>query len=118
MFKRLTCSVSLFVVLCLVSSSSADLVARWKFDNDGSDSIGNLNWELENGARYSTDSKEGSHSLSLDGADDYAVQFAVGALAEAFSTRTVALWCMVDIDNVKQVLYDEGGADIGLSMRI
>ena len=118
MFKRLTCSVSLFVVLCLVSSSSADLVAHWKFDNDRSDSIGLLNWKLENGARYSTDSKEGSHSLSLDGTDDLAVQSAVGALAEAFGTRTVALWFKVDANNVTQVLYDEGGADSGLSIRI
>lgn len=118
MFKRLICSVSIFVVLCLVSSSSADLVAHWKFDNDRSDSIGLLNWKLENGARYSTDSKEGSHSLSLDGTDDYAVQSAVGVLAEAFSTRAVTLWFKVDVDNVTQVLYDEGGADSGFSIRI
>jgi hypothetical protein len=118
MFKRLTCSVSLFVVLCLVGSSSADLVAHWKFDNDRSDSIGLLNWKLENGVRYSTDSKQGSHSLSLDGTDDLAVQSAIGVLAEAFSTRTVALWFKVDANNVTQVLYDEGGADSGLSIRI
>jgi hypothetical protein len=118
MFKRLTCSVSLFVVLCLVGSSSADLIAHWKFDNDRSDSIGLLNWKLENGARYSTDSKQGSHSLSLDGTDDLAVQSAIGVLAEAFSTRTVALWFKVDANNVTQVLYDEGGADSGLSIRI
>ena len=73
---------------------------------------------MENGARYLTDSKEGSHSLSLDGADDYAVQSAVGVLAEAFSTRTVMLWFKVDANNVTQVLYDEGGADSGLSIRI
>jgi len=118
MFKGLTCSVSLFVVLCLVSSSSADLVAHWKFDNDRSDSIGLLNWKLENGARYSTDSKEGSHSLSLDGTDDRAVQSAVGALAEEFSTKTVALWFKVDANNVTQVLYDEGSAANGFSIRI
>ena len=118
MFKRLICLVSVFVLLCLVNSSSADLVAHWKFNNDRTDSIGLLSWKLENGARYSTDSKEGSHSLSLDGTDDCAVQSAVGVLARAFSTRTVAFWFKVNTDNVIQVLYDEGGSDDGLSIRI
>jgi hypothetical protein len=118
MFKRLVCSVSIFVLLCLAGSSSADLVTHWKFDNDRTDSIGLLSWKLENGARYSTDSKEGSHSLSLDGTDDCAVQSAVGVLARAFSTRTVALWFKVGSNNITQVLYDEGGADDGLSVRL
>lgn len=118
MFKRLVCLVSVFVLLCLVNSSSADLVAHWKFNNDRTDSIGLLSWKLENGAHYSTDGKEGSHALSLDGKDDCAVQSAVGVLARAFSTRTVAFWFKVNTDNVIQVLYDEGGSDDGLSIRI
>jgi hypothetical protein len=118
MFKRLVCSVSIFVLLCLVNNSLADLVAHWQFDNERVDSVGLLNWKLENGAHYSTDCKEGSHALSLDGMDDCAVQSAVGVLARAFSTRTVALWFKVYADNVTQVLYDEGGADDGLSVRI
>jgi hypothetical protein len=116
--KRLIYLVPLVFVLGFANNSSAGLVAHWKFDNDRADSVGLLNWKLENGASYSTDSKEGSHSLSLDGVDDYAAQLAVGVLAEAFSTRTVALWFKVNVDNVTQVLYDEGGADIGLGIRI
>ena len=118
MLNRLIFLLSFVFVLGLVDSSSADLVAHWKFDNDRSDSVGLLNWKLENGADYSTDSKEGSHSLKLDGIDDCAVQTAVGTLAEAFSAKTVALWFKVDSNNVTQVLYDEGGASNGLGIRI
>jgi hypothetical protein len=118
MLNRLIFLLSFAFVLGLADSSSADLAAHWKFDNDRSDSVGLLNWKLENGASYSTDSKEGSHSLSLDGIDDCAVQSAVGALAEAFDAKTVALWFKVDSNNVTQVLYDEGGASNGLGIRI
>jgi hypothetical protein len=118
MLNRLIFLLSFVFVLGLADSSSADLAAHWKFDNDGSDSVGLLNWKLENGAGYSTDCKEGSHSLKLDGIDDCAVQTAVGALAEAFSAKTIALWFKVDSNNVTQVLYDEGGASNGLGIRI
>ena len=118
MFKGLMCFVSIFVELCLVGNSSAGLVAHWKFDNDSVDSAGNLNWTLENGAGYSTDSKTGSYSLSLDGTDDRAVQPAAGALSEEFSTKTLTFWFKADANNVTQTLYDEGGATNGLSVRI
>ena len=92
MFGKPVCLFSISVLLCLANSSSAELVAHWKFNNDRYNSIGLLNWKLENGASFSTDSKEGSHSLSLDGTDDCAVQSAVGVLAKAFNTRTVTFW--------------------------
>jgi hypothetical protein len=118
MLRRLICFVSVLVALVLADCTSAGLVANWKFDNDRADSVGLLNWKLENGAGYSTDSKEGSHALSLDGTDDCAIQPAVGILGETFDTRTVALWFKVDSNNVTQVLYDEGGASSGMGIRI
>ncbi|MBN1804228.1 MAG: LamG domain-containing protein [Sedimentisphaerales bacterium] len=118
MFGKPVCLFSISVLLCLANSSSAELVAHWKFDNDRNNSIGLLDWKLENGASFSTDSKEGSHSLSLDGTDDCAVQSAIGVLAKAFNTRTVTFWFKIDSANFTQVLYDEGGIDSGLSVRI
>jgi len=118
MLNRLICFVSLSIAIGLADCTSAGLLANWKFNNDRSDSIGLLNWKLENGAGYSTDSKEGSGALSLDGMDDCVVQSAVGALGESFNTKTVALWFKADSNNVTQVLYDEGGASNGLGIRI
>ncbi len=71
--------VCLVLVLSLASSASAELVAYWTFNHDPNDSIGALNWTLENGADYSywIDRKEGSHTLSLDGIDDWGWQDAV-----------------------------------------
>jgi len=90
MCKKLFFLCSFVLVLSLASSTSADLVAHWKFNNDATDPVGNLNWTLSGGAGYSTDAKEGSHSLMLDGTDDYAWQSATGPLLVAFSTKTVA----------------------------
>ncbi len=118
MSERLICLLSVVLVLCCANSTLAELVAHWKFNNDATDSVGSLDWTLEGGAGFSTDSKEGSHSLSLDGTDDYAAQSAAGVLANAFSTKTVVIWFKADANNVTQVLYDEGGAANGLSIRI
>ncbi|MBL7186877.1 MAG: hypothetical protein ISS70_11190 [Phycisphaerae bacterium] len=63
MCKRLICLISFVLVLALTGSASADLVAHWSLDNDAADSVGSLNWTLNGGAGYSTDAKEGSHSL-------------------------------------------------------
>lgn len=48
-----------------------NLVSRWSFDNDADDVVGSNHGTEINGATYSTDSAENSHSLSLDGIDDY-----------------------------------------------
>ena len=118
MSKRLICLVSLVLLLGLVSSVSAGLVAHWKFDNDLSDSVGNLTWTANGGAGFSNDAKEGSHSLSLDGVDDYLSQTALGPLLVEFSTQTVTLWLKADTTTGTQVLYDEGGTTRGMAIRI
>ena len=49
------------------------VIAIWPLDNSGSDISGNNhNLTLFNGSTYSTDRKQGTNSLSLDGVDDYA----------------------------------------------
>jgi hypothetical protein len=118
MCKKLICLASFVLMLGLAGSASAALVAHWEFDNSATDSVGTLTWTLENGAGYSTDSKEGSHSLSLDGTDDHARQSAAGALVSPFSQQTVTLWFKANTTSGTQVLYDEGGLTNGLAIRI
>jgi len=118
MCRDLIYLVTLVLVSSMVGNASADLVAHWRFNNDATDLIGALHWTLENGAGYSTDSKEGSHSLRLDGTDDYVSQDARGVLTDPFNTRTVSMWFKADTTSGTQVLYDEGGYTTGLSIRI
>ncbi|MCH7558474.1 MAG: discoidin domain-containing protein, partial [Planctomycetes bacterium] len=118
MSKKLIFLTSFVLVLALAGNALATLAAHWKFDNNATDSVGTLNWTLNGGAAYSTDAKEGSHSLMLDGTGDYASQTAVGTLVEEFSTETVMMWFKANTTNGTQVLYDEGGITRGLSIRI
>jgi len=118
MSKKLIYLISFVLLLGLVGSASADLIAHWKFNNDGADSIGTADCSLLNGATYSTDSKEGSGSLSLDGIDDYAIPGAGPVLIDPFSEETVALWFKADSTSGTHVLYNEGGATNGLTIRI
>ena len=87
MYERLIYWTSVILMLSMTGSASAALVAQWNFDNDATDSVGNLNWTLEGGASYSTDAKQGSHSLQVDGTDDHAYQAAVRMLNSAFSAK-------------------------------
>ncbi|HUU18437.1 MAG TPA: LamG-like jellyroll fold domain-containing protein [Sedimentisphaerales bacterium] len=120
MCKKLIYLLSFVLVLGLASSASAELVAYWTFNHDPNDSIGDLNWTLENGADYSywIDRKEGSHTLSLDGIDDYGWQDAVGPLIDAFTEKSVALWFKAASTSGVQTLYDEGGATNGLAIDV
>jgi hypothetical protein len=111
----LTITVS---ALGLASNASAALVARWTFNNSPNDQVGTLNWTLNGGATYSTDRKEGSHSLQCDGKDDYAGLAGSGLMSAAFTTKTVMLWFKPNTTTGTQVLYDEGGSTQGMAIRI
>jgi len=118
MCKRLICLISFLVMLALAGNASADLVAQWNFDNDLADSAGSLNWTANGGAGFSTDAKEGSHSLILDGVDDYVSVTPTGPLLTQFSTKTVMLWFKANTTDGTQVLFDEGGSSNGLCIRV
>jgi hypothetical protein len=109
--------VSLVVVLGLVGSASADLLAHWQFNDSADDSVGTLNWD-PNGVTYSTDAIEGSKSASFDGVGAYLSQASAGALNDAFITETVSLWFKANTTSGVQVLYDEGGSTNGVCIRI
>ena len=118
MFKKLISLTSFIVVLALSGSVSADLVAHWSFDNAVTDAVGSLDWTSNGGAAFSTDAKEGSHSLSLNGTGAYLSQTAVGPLLVEFSTKTVALWFKADSAAGTGVIYDEGGTTRGMTIRV
>jgi len=118
MSRRLLLLVLTTSLLGLRGSASAVLVARWTFNNSPNDQVGALNWTLNGGATYSTDHKEGSHSLQCDGKDDYASLAGSGLMSAAFSTKTVMLWFRPNATTGTQILYDEGGANQGVSIRI
>ena len=114
---------SLFLILTasllgLTSNASAALVARWTFNNSPNDQVGALNWALNGGATYSTERKEGSHSLQCDGKDDYASLAGSGLMSAAFTTKTIMLWFKPNATTGTQVLYDEGGSTQGIAIRV
>ena len=67
MYKKLIYLVCFVFMLGLASSASAELVAYWPLDDDANDEIGDLNWTLEGGTSFLTDSKEGSEILKAKG---------------------------------------------------
>jgi hypothetical protein len=115
--KRVYISIVL-AALAWTGPASADLVARWTFNNNSNDQIGVLNWTLSGGATYSTDHKEGSASLQLDGVDDYAALPSSGLMSDAFTVKTVLLWFKPNALAGTQVIYDEGGSSNGLALRL
>jgi len=118
MCKKFVSLVCLVLVLGLAGSASAALMAHWKFNNNLTDSVGTLTWTANGGAAFSTEAKEGSHSLSLDGVDDYVSVTPTGPLLVPFSTKTVTLWFKANSTTGTQVLFDEGGYNNGLGIRL
>jgi len=101
--------------------TSASL-AEWRFNGTTEDSSDNGHAAtLENGATFDSGvAVEGSHSIALDGTDDF-VNLADGGqpfLSQSFSERTVSLWVNPDSTAGSQVLYNQGGAVNGMGVRI
>ena len=59
MGKRLFYVGCVALVLAQAGAVSADLIAHWKFDNNGNDEVGSLTWTLNGGAGFSTERKQG-----------------------------------------------------------
>ncbi len=118
MGKKLLFLILTAALLVPAGNASAALVARWTFNNSPNDQVGALNWALNGGAAYSTDRKEGSHSLQCDGTDDYASLAGSGLMSAVFTTKTIMLWFKPNSTTGTQVLYDEGGYTQGVCLRI
>jgi hypothetical protein len=97
-------------------------IAHWPLDGTGEDVSGNGHAAtLENGATFDDQmAVQGSHSVLLDGDDDF-VDLAEGGdefLSDSFSERTVTTRVRPESTDGSQVLYNEGAAFKGLVVRI
>ncbi len=87
-----TLSLTIFFVtaLCLVTEAQ---IGHWRFNNDATDASGSgFNGTLTNGATFTTDSKEGSHALSLDGSNDFVDLGNPSSLPTGTTAVTLAAW--------------------------
>jgi len=116
MCRKATCLAFLLAAMGQISYGA--LVAQWGFDNVLTDSVGTLTWTANGGASFSTDAKQGTHSISFDGVDDYLSVTPTGSLSVLFSTKTVSLWFKANATSGTQVLFDEGGSTNGLAIRV
>ncbi len=118
MFKRLMLAACVVLLLGLTPDVGAALVAHWTFNNSPNDQVGALHWTLSGGATYSTECKEGSASLLCDGKDDYASLDGSGLMSAAFTAKTVMLWFKPNTTTGTQIIFDEGGKNQGVGIRI
>lgn len=110
------------------NSGSSDFVgeiqARWSFDNNYSDLPGyNRNLTPVNTPSFTTDKKEGTHSVSLNGTNEYIdMSFSSGKSfpSDSYGTRTIALWMKptsATVSATNKVVVELGGSDNGMAIR-
>src|SRR4030065_1133372 len=90
--------VCLFLVLSLSKGAeSATMVARWRLDNDATDSAGDIDGTLMNGAGFTTDAIVGSHALVLESSRSQYVDFGNPQdLPDGRSPRSLCGWGKTD----------------------
>jgi hypothetical protein len=108
MLKKLICSASLLVMLCLLSNAEADLVAWWRFDDvsgtEASDSSGNGNdGTLEGGAQW-VDGQLGG-ALQFNGSGARVVAPNIPLNSRSF---TVMMWVNAVLYTGEQVVFSTG----------
>ena len=97
--------------------------ANWKVNNSVADANGSATRTLSlTGATYSTSTpKEGSHSLSFNGTNQYATvsNSSGGAFPSdgGYSQRTVALWIRPTSTSSSKMIFDFGNNTNGLALR-
>lgn len=94
--------------------------ARWKMNNNSKDETGGANTlTLASGAAYNTTAYEGSHSIYFDGTNDVVeVSGPNNFLKSSFNARTVSLWIRPELLTNSRLIFDFGGSDNGVAMRI
>ena len=101
------------------------LESKWSFNNSYSDGSGNNKNLTGSGTPLfeAADKKEGSHSISLNGINQFAdMPFSTNGLfpSNGYTTRTVALWIKPIssvINGTNKIIYELGGSDNGLALR-
>ncbi|PSL43747.1 fibronectin type III domain protein [Chitinophaga niastensis] len=94
--------------------------AVWLLNNSYEDVSYSNNAMTGSGTTFSTISKEGTNSLAFNGTSNYASigGTASGFLHDTFSVRTVALWIKANALDNNRIIFDMGGSDNGLALRI
>lgn len=95
--------------------------AVWLLNNSYADVSYANNAMTGSGTTFSTTTPiEGTHSLVFNGTSNYASIGGTtsGFLHDAFSARTVSLWIKADLLDNNRIIFDMGGADNGLALRI
>jgi predicted esterase len=101
-----------------------DVQAIWQLNNNYLDLSGNnRNLLPNNGPTFSnTIKREGSHSVNLDGTNDDMTVPTSGTdylyLRGVYATKTIAFWMKSDVVNSNRGIFDFGGSDDGLAMRL
>ncbi len=96
--------------------------ANWKLNNDYNDASPNGRTLTANSSPTfsSADKQEGSHSVDLNGSSqDLTINTAAGDyIRGGFSAKTVSLWMKSDVSNSNRGVFDLGGSDDGLAIRL
>ena len=102
--------------------------ANWRLNNTSDDALGNANRALTqtNTSFNSSDKQEGTHSLSFPNTAPSGNGFATvnnstgGGFPSngSLTQRTVAMWIKPTLTTLKRLIFDFGGADNGLGLRI
>jgi hypothetical protein len=99
MFRTITCLVVCFLMVSCFSyvAEGAGMVAHWRLDNDATDSVGNIDGTLMNGAGFTTDAIVGTHTLMLESPSSQYVDFGnPPGLPNGRSPRSLCAWGMTD----------------------
>ena len=99
MFRTTTCLVVCFFLVSGFSyvAEGAALVAHWRLDNDATDSAGNIDGTLMNGADFTTDAIVGSHALVLESSRSQYVDFGnPPGLPSGRAARSMCGWARTD----------------------
>jgi len=80
-----------------IVAEGAGMVAHWRLDNDATDSAGNIDGTLMNGAGFTTDAIVGSHALVLESPSSQYVDFGnPPELPDGTSPRSLCAWGRTD----------------------
>jgi predicted esterase len=102
-------------------STGYPYLAVYPFDNSAADVSLNVNNGTANAMSYSSATKiEGTHAAVFNGTSSFVTigGNSTGFLHDAFSNRTVSLWIKADLLDNNRIIFETGGSDNGLALRI
>lgn len=95
--------------------------AIWKFDNAYIDASGNNRTlsQSNNPVFDAGDKREGTHSIRFNGSNQFATIPANSSfLQNVYNQKTVAFWMKSNNNTGNRILFDIGGSDDGLAVRL